>query len=150
MTEPERADKALNSFRAAFREELRRQTGERWEDERIKTEDCGTKSEAETEPEKEHNDETQAETGFREDARCCRQGDGARFEEAGAGAFRKRAKGTTVEHQVHVRVSEAGAGDQEHDGAQRIRELALELANAPQWTGPMPSERDDIGDADSD
>jgi hypothetical protein len=40
-------------------------------------------------------------------------------------------------------LSEAGAEDHADEGARKIRDLALELANAPQWTGPLPSETED-------
>jgi hypothetical protein len=40
-------------------------------------------------------------------------------------------------------LSEEGAADAQHEGARKIRELALELASAPQWTGPLPSEQDE-------
>lgn len=43
-------------------------------------------------------------------------------------------------------LSEAGAEDQEHEGARKIRDLATELANAPQWTGPLPSEQKHDGE----
>jgi len=48
-------------------------------------------------------------------------------------------------------LSQAGRTDDDQEDAQKIRSIALELANAPQWTGPLPSEAyDDIDEGDSD
>jgi hypothetical protein len=40
-------------------------------------------------------------------------------------------------------LSEKGAEEDEHEGARKIRSMALELANSPQWTGPSPAEEQD-------
>lgn len=40
-------------------------------------------------------------------------------------------------------LSEAGVATDDQDDARKIRSMALELASAPQWTGPLPSETDD-------
>lgn len=40
-------------------------------------------------------------------------------------------------------LSEQGAEEDEHEGARKIRSMALELANSPQWTGPSPAEQRD-------
>lgn len=43
-------------------------------------------------------------------------------------------------------LSDAGDERDEQEDAQKLRSIALELANAPQWTGPLPSEMDDEED----
>lgn len=40
-------------------------------------------------------------------------------------------------------LSEKGVEEDEHEGARKIRSMALELANSPQWTGPSPAEEQD-------
>lgn len=45
-------------------------------------------------------------------------------------------------------LSEAGAGTDNQGDAQKIRDIALELANAPQWTGPPLSETNHEMDKD--
>jgi hypothetical protein len=48
-------------------------------------------------------------------------------------------------------LSEAGAEDDDREGARKIRSMALELANSPPWTGPLPSEElDEDSDRDED
>lgn len=45
-------------------------------------------------------------------------------------------------------LSETGAASDDHEDAQKIRSMALELASAPEWSGPVPSETDDDPDED--
>ena len=45
-------------------------------------------------------------------------------------------------------LSQAGAAGSDDEGDQKSRSMALELANAPQWTGPLPSETEDEPDED--
>jgi hypothetical protein len=40
-------------------------------------------------------------------------------------------------------ISDDGAEDDEMTGAQKVQSMALKLANAPQWTGPPPTEDED-------
>jgi hypothetical protein len=40
-------------------------------------------------------------------------------------------------------ISDDGAEDDEMTGAQKVQSMALRLASAPQWTGPLPTEDDD-------
>lgn len=45
-------------------------------------------------------------------------------------------------------LSEAGTTIDDTEDASKIRSMALELASAPPWTGPLPSETDDEMDED--
>lgn len=47
-------------------------------------------------------------------------------------------------------LSEAGAEDKREAGSRKIRDLALELAKAPQWTGPLPSEQEIMNEGEQD
>lgn len=40
-------------------------------------------------------------------------------------------------------LSASGAKEDEQEGARKIRSMALELANSPQWTRPLPAEQQD-------
>ncbi|HEY2467019.1 MAG TPA: hypothetical protein VGI45_04140 [Terracidiphilus sp.] len=46
-------------------------------------------------------------------------------------------------------LSEAGATTDDEEDGRNTRSMALELANAPRWTGPLPSEMDDEMDEDA-
>jgi len=45
-------------------------------------------------------------------------------------------------------LSDMENGEEDREDAEAIRRLALELANAPPWKGPLPSETDDVTEED--
>jgi hypothetical protein len=46
------------------------------------------------------------------------------------------------------KLSEKEAATDEQDGQGKIRSVVQELTDAPPWTGPLPSEMDDLADDD--
>jgi hypothetical protein len=46
-------------------------------------------------------------------------------------------------------LSEAGTSADEQEDARKVRSMALELSNSPQWTGPSPAEgQDEVDESD--
>lgn len=46
-------------------------------------------------------------------------------------------------------LADAETAQDDREDSEEIRRLVLELENAPQWKGPLPSERDDVAEEDT-